>query len=203
VIDVLAARPGEWQAAVTHSFLDDVRAGTLDERAFDRWLVQDRLFVDVLLRAQAGILAAAPPADRAVLVGGLAALVDELSWFEDVAQRRALDLDVQSLPANHEYGAFLLGLPSRPYVVAASALWAVERAYLDAWRSAAPGAAAYREFVEHWTVPGFADYVDGLQANADRAWAAAADGDELAAAEMAVLAVARHEAAFWQMAYAD
>jgi len=78
----------------------------------------------------------------------------------------------------------------------------VERAYLEAWQSAAPGHSQYRAFVEHWIVPAFADYVAGLEDNADRAWAAADDADRRTAEETFV-AVARHEAAFWQMAYAD
>lgn len=200
--DLLAGHARAWQAAVTHPFLDEVREGTLDERAFDRWLVQDHLFVGVLIRAQSGVLAAAPRIDMTVLAGGLVALVEELDWFETVAERRGLELDAMPLPANRDYAAFLLGLPAQPYVVAAVALWAVERAYLDAWRSAAPGAPPYREFVERWTVPAFAAYVDGLQTNADQAWVTATD-DRRAAAEDALLTVARHEAAFWQMAYAD
>ena len=200
--DLLAGHALAWEAAVTHPFLDDVREGTLAEGAFDRWLAQDHLFVGVLLRAQAGVLAASPRGDMALLAGGLVALVEELDWFEAVAERRDLVLDAVPLPANRDYAAYLLGLPHQPYVVGAVALWAVERAYLDAWQSAVPGAPPYREFVEHWTVPAFAAYVDNLQANADRAWAAATD-HQRAAAEEALLTVARHEAAFWQMAYAD
>src|ERR1700682_3115045 len=32
---------------------------------------------------------------------------------------------------------------------------------LDAWRGALPGGLALRAFVDHWTVPGFANYVPG------------------------------------------
>jgi thiaminase/transcriptional activator TenA len=202
VNDLLAAHADEWAEAVSHPFLDDVREGTLADGAFDRWLAQDHLFVAALVRAQAGILAAAPRADMGVLAGGLVALVDELDWFEQVAERRDAVLDAVPLPAARDYVAFLMGLPTQPYVVAAVALWAVERAYLEAWRSAAPGAPPFRELVEHWTVPEFAAYVDGLQANADRAWDSAIAADR-GAAEAALLTVARHETAFWQMAFAD
>lgn len=200
--DLLVVHADEWTTATTHTFLDEVRTGTLARDAFDRWLVQDHLFVGALVRAQAGILAAAPRSDLAVLAGGVVALVEELDWFEGVAAERGLELDTAPLPAARDYNAFLLGLPTEPYVAAAVALWAVERAYLAAWQSAAPGHPRYREFVEHWTVPGFEDYVAGLQDNAERAWEAAGDSDRCTA-ETAFVAVARHEAAFWQMAYAE
>jgi thiaminase len=67
---------------------------------------------------------------------------------------------------------------------------------MEAWTSASPGAAPYRPFVEHWTVPDFATYVAALAAAADRALAAADEG-----AEEAFLETARLEGEFWQMAW--
>jgi thiaminase/transcriptional activator TenA len=83
------------------------------------------------------------------------------------------------------------------------AIWAVERAYLEAWTGTAPGAPAYREFVSHWTVPEFSAYVDALAAAVDDAlngWMPPAD-DTLDAVAESFRAVARHEAAFWQMTF--
>jgi thiaminase/transcriptional activator TenA len=97
------------------------------------------------------------------------------------------------------YGALLGTLPTLAYPASVAALWAVERAYLDAWRTAAPGATEYQAFVEHWTTRQFAEYVLGLEGAADRALADA--GSEVwDAASDAVAEVARQEAAFWDMA---
>ena len=52
---------------------------------------------------------------------------------------------------------------------ALTALWVLERVYLEAWTGAVPGAPAFREFVEHWTEPAFAGYVESLAAAADAA----------------------------------
>ena len=199
--DLIARHADAWRTATVHPFLDGVRDGSLSRDAFDRWLAQDHLFVGALVRAQAGILAGAPQADMAVLAGGVVALVDELAWFEAIADRRALHLDAMPLSAGREYAAFLLSLPSSPYAVAAVSLWAVERAYLEAWETARPGHDDYKEFVEHWTVPAFKSYVEELERAADRALAEAVPADRDAAVE-AFLTVARHEAAFWQMAFA-
>ena len=129
----------------------------------------------------------------------MAALAEELVWFESVASTRGLVVPGTPLPPTDAYNAFLRSMPSLPYGAAISALFAVERAYLDAWQGARPGAPPYREFVDHWTVPAFADYVAGLEAAADRTLASASP-DEVATASRAVAEVATHEAAFWAMA---
>jgi len=126
------------------------------------------------------------------LAGGLVALVAELGWFERQAEQRGLDLSVPWGPATAAYRDFLDELERGPSDVALLALWALERAYLDAWRSAAPGHPAYREFVTRWTSPEFAGYVAALAAAEE----ALVPGREQAA-EAAFLGVARHEQDFW------
>ena len=179
-----------WTAATRHAFLDGVRDGTLPVAALDTWLAQDALFVADLLAFQARLLARAPRSDQAVLAGGAVALVDELDWFERLADVRGLDLAAEPLPATLAYRALLQRLDAAPYADALGCLEVVERVYLEAWRWALPGAPAYADLVEHWTTPGFAAYVDGLAAASGRA----GPPDEALVAE-----VLRQEAAFWAM----
>ena len=181
-----------WSAATRHPFLVGVRDGTLAEAAFDAWLVEDSHFVSGLLRFQARLLARAPRPAQAVLAGGLVALVDELAWFEEQAAVRGLDLGTPALPATAAYAQLLERLDAADVGTALTALWAIERAYLDAWSHARPGAAEYRTFVEHWTLPAFAEYVAGLATAADAV--PAPDPDAVVAEVVAA------EAAFWQMA---
>lgn len=195
---LIAAHPAAWQGATCHPFLDGVRDGSLPAAAFDAWLVQDYHYVQTLLRWQAGVLARAPRADHAVVAQGLVGLAAELDWFEQLAAGRGLELAAPLLPANAAYGEMLFRLAHEPYAAEIVALWAVEQAYYDAWRSARPGALAYRPLVRHWTARGFAAYVAGLAAAADRALALAAPEDALRAAD-AFTAVALHERAFWGM----
>lgn len=190
---------GIWEEATRHPFLDAVRRGTLPAGAFETWLVQDYLFVNDALSFQARLLARAPRPDQAILVQGLVALESELGWFEEQAGRRGLPLEAPRHPANAAYRDFLAGLEREPYSAALTALWALERAYLEAWQSAAPGAPKYREFVKHWTAPEFADYVGGLEEAAGRALASGGE-EGRRRAEAAFLEVARLERDFWQMA---
>ncbi|WP_448641808.1 thiaminase II/PqqC family protein [Geodermatophilus sp. URMC 63] len=191
VAELPSRHPDAWRGATTSPFLDAVRDGTLPAGALDTWLVQDAHFVADLLRFQARLLARAPRPARAVLAGGCVALVEELDWFTRVATERGLDLAVPRLPATIAYGDLLYRLDAADVGVALTALWAVERAYLDAWSTARPGAPQYRQFVEHWTVPGFASYVAALEAAAD----------ETGPADDAVfLEVVAAETAFWETA---
>lgn len=193
VAELLSRHPDAWRGATRAPFLDAVREGTIPEAAFDTWLVQDARFVADLLRFQARLLARAPRSAQAVLAAGAGALVDELAWFEDKAADRGLDLAAPALPPTRAYAALLDRLDAADVPTALLALWVIERTYLDAWSFALPGAPAYREFVEHWTVPGFAAYVSGLEAAADTA-GTPADADAV------FLEVVAAETAFWAMA---
>jgi len=180
-----------WTAATRHAFLDAVREGTIADAAFDRWLAQDARFVADLLAFQARLLARAPRPAQATLAGGCAALVEELDWFEVQASRRGLDLGQPALPATLAYAALLRRLDALPYEDAVTALWVLERVYLQAWAHAAPSTGRYREFVEHWTAPEFAGYVSALEA------LAGPHGRDALVAE-----VLAQEVAFWDMALA-
>jgi thiaminase/transcriptional activator TenA len=74
---------------------------------------------------------------------------------------------------------------------ALTTLWVIEKVYLDAWSSAVSATSPFREFVEHWTTPDFAAYVDALGEQAKP------DGQDELIAE-----VLTREVAFWDMALA-
>jgi thiaminase/transcriptional activator TenA len=195
--ELVRAEAGLWRAATHHAFLDEVRDGTLAPAAFARWLCQDYHFAVALTRTEARALACAPREDLELLVGGIQAMVAELGWFESKASERAIDLDVPLHPTARAYIDYLRGLADEPYSVQLTALWALERAYLEGWRTARPGAPAFREFVEHWTNDAYAAYVDALEAAANRAIGRSGDAER-----DAFRRVAKYEQAFWEMAFA-
>ncbi len=197
--DLLEHHAPAWHEATRHPFLDAVRDGTLSWEAFATWLTQDYLFAHDALIFQARLLARAPRADQVVLARGLVAIEAELGWFEEQVERWGLDLRAPRHPTGAAYREFLLRfLEHEPYPAAITALWALERAYLEAWRGATPSHPEYREFVEHWTTPDFAEYVAELEQAADRALE---PGSERERVEAAFLDVARLERDFWEMAF--
>ena len=179
----------EWRAATAHPFLDGVGDGGLPVAAFSAWLHQDRRFVSDLLAFQARLLAAAPRSAQAVLAADLVALEAELSWFEEQMGLRGLILVAARRPTTETYRQELERLLAEPFEVAITALWAMELAYLEGWRGAAPGASKYREFVEHWTAPSFASYVGDLEVHAT----------DSPAAEAAWLRIVCLEREFWDI----
>ena len=194
------ADPQRLQAATRQPFLEGVRLGTLPVEAFDRWLEQDRLFVEALTRAWGAILRGAPTEDLALLADGIGAFVAEMAWFDQLGAERGLVVPAEPLPVTHRYNRHLLDVAAEPYPVALAAMWAVEVAYLEAWRAARPGHETFRKFVEHWTDEAFAAFVDRLEQAGDRALADASAA-EVAGAAAAVAATFDHEAAFWVMTW--
>jgi thiaminase/transcriptional activator TenA len=180
-----------WTAATRHPFLDAVRDGTITDVEFNRWLAQDSLFVADLLTFPARLLARAPRRAQGVLAGGCVALADELDWFEAQAAQRDVVLEQPALEATLAYRELLLRLDTVPVDVALTALWVIEKVYLDAWSSAVSSSSPLREFVEHWTAPGFAEYVDALGE------LATPEGQDEVVAELLT-----REVAFWDMALA-
>jgi thiaminase/transcriptional activator TenA len=189
--DLIARHPEAWRGAVTHPFLDGIRDGTLARRAFDTWLAQDYLFVRDLLSFQARLLAAAPRPAQRVLASGLVALDAELDWFEASAGTRGTNLNPRRHPTTDSYRDAMTRWLQIGIEPALTALWTLERVYLEAWQNAAPGAPEYRSFVEHWTVPQFSDYVRDLET-------LAVDTPQC---ESAFLEACNLEKDFWNMAW--
>ncbi len=194
--ELIADEAELWHAATHHPFLDAVRDGTLDPAAFSRLLVQDYHFALALTGAEGRYLANAPRSDLEMLAQGIQAMVAELAWFERKAAERGIDLAAPLHPTARAYVDYLQATTFEPYAVQLTALWALERAYLEGWRTALPGAAAYREYVEHWTNPAFAAWVEALEAAANRVLADAGEPER-----DAFRWIARYERDFWQMAY--
>ena len=182
-----------WRAATAHPFLAGVRDGDLPGGAFAAWLQQDHLFVSDLLVFQARLLARSPRSAQKVLAAGLVALEAELTWFEQNAVRDGVVLGATRHRTTEAYRTELDRLLLEPFDVGITGLWALELAYLEAWRGAAPGALEYRAYVEHWTVPEFADYVGSLEMHAR----------DSPAAEAAFLRIVHLEREFWDMALAS
>src|SRR5882757_7123310 len=103
--------------------------------------------------------------------------------------RHGIDLGADALPATLAYRVLLQRLDAAPFDAAVTALWVLERVYLLGWASAASSTSPFGEFVEHWTDPAFAGYVDGLGE------LATPDGHDDLVAD-----VLTHEVAFWDMA---
>lgn len=189
----------EWQESTAGAaFIRGARDGTLAEDAFHRWLVQDRHFIDGLYDAQSRVIPLAGGEPRRTLLNGVVALQEELDWLAEHAARLGLELSVEPVEDCRAFIDYLHTLAFAPPAVALTAIWTVERSYLDAWSAARPGAEAYREFVEHWSNDGFRAYVTALRDAANEALEGASATDRVAA-EQAFRRVMGFERRFWAM----
>ena len=190
-----------WDLAARHPFLDNCKSGAIQPGQFNAWLVQDYLFVTVFTRMAARLLSVAPVAHFDVLLAGLSALKDELNWFREKAAERRLKLNTPMQESCRRYGQFMEDMAQEPYAVQAAAFWAIELAYNQAWQLPGQMAKPYDEFAERWGNPGFTEYVNLLEKQADEALAAV--GTEIEKrAEQVFLEVAELEREFWEMAFA-
>ncbi len=190
----LAVGAGDlWHQGTKASFLDAVGDGSLPEEAFTRWLAQDYLFVKGFASFVAIATAKTPRPGQSVLIGGLAALDDELDWFEGHAGKRQLELEIEAHPTCRRYVDFLIASAyGQPFEVLLAVFYAVEVAYTVGWARLQPEG-PYAEFIDRWTNPEFQAYVEELLELAD---AYPHPGQQPAFNE-----VMRHERDFWQMTW--
>ncbi|MFF0816372.1 hypothetical protein ACFYVR_14660 [Rhodococcus sp. NPDC003318] len=193
---LLAGEADRWRAMTEHPFVLATADGILPEAAFDRWLLEDHVFVVEFRRFLAGVLTLAPDEpSRDVLAGGITALTPELGLFRAELERRGLDRDGHTPSAGClAYTSFMMASLHDGYEVASAVLYGVEKAYLDAWTTvrtrAREAGSRYREFIDNWSAPPFATYVDDLGA-------LLGDGEPSAAQRLAFGRVVVFEQRFW------
>lgn len=196
---LVSGQEAAWKRILTHPFVAATSAGTLPRTTFDRWLAEDYHFVRSFQRYLAELTSIAPDdRSREVLAGGLAALEPELALFESAAAERGTDLTAEPSLLNIGYSAYLLSTVREGWPVAITVLYAVEKAYYDAWASVRDTTGPdtqYAGFIANWSSPEFAAYVDRLAELVDR--------EQLTAAmELAFDRVVRFEIAFWDLVHA-
>lgn len=190
----------DWQQATVHPFLEQCQLGIIQPQQFNTWLMQDYLFVVEFTRMVGRVLASAPPEHFDVILGGLAALKDELNWFQEKATQRQLNLNIKKQPTCREYCEYMQSLADKPYPVQATAFWAIELAYNQGWQLPGKMPAPYNEFAQRWGNTDFTKYVKLLSQQADEVLETAQE-DIQKQAEESFLRVAKFEHNFWQMAF--
>ncbi|MDJ0717056.1 MAG: TenA family transcriptional regulator [Prochloraceae cyanobacterium] len=188
-----------WLAATVHPFLEQCKSGTIQQKQFNTWLVQDYLFVVEFTRFVARVLTNAPTHHFDVILGGLGALKDELNWFKVKARERQLTLETNLQDACSQYCKYLEILADMPYAVQITALWAIELAYNQGWQLPGDMPETYAEFADRWGNQNFTEYVKLLEQLADEAMSSASQTVQTQT-ESVFLEITRKERDFWEMA---
>ena len=184
---------GAWREGTTGEFLTAIGEERLPTEAFERWLVQDYLFVRGLTQFMAILISKTPRPAQKTLIAGLVAFDAELDWFELHLSQRQLDLNADAHPTCKRYVDYLLQLGySQNFKVLLAAIYGVEVSYLYAW-SALEAKGPYAEFITRWTTPEFASYVGELHDLCDTH----PHPDQ----QRVFTEVMRHERDFWRMTW--
>jgi thiaminase/transcriptional activator TenA len=199
-----------WERAVTHPFVLELGADTLPLAAFQRYFLQDYVFLRDLVRVVGLAIAGAPDLDSARRLTAFLhdVLEGEESLFRDTFREWGMGpeayLGIAPAPVTHALGDTMVrAAHDGGYPAAIAALAVTEGTYLD-WATrlveagAIPRTAAYRAWVEIHSNEGFAEFVGWLHRTLDEM---ALAGTERQSVEDTFVACLRHEAAFWDAAY--
>ncbi|XP_057872428.2 bifunctional TENA2 protein isoform X1 [Cryptomeria japonica] len=199
-----------YSEATFHPFIQSIKNGSIDFNCFKRWLSQDYIFVREFVRFLASVLLKTPKnstADIDIILGGLAALEQEISWFKKEASNWEVDLiNCNPQKSNQDYCRFLESLmqPDVEYAVIIVAFWTIEVVYCDSFatclESDAKTSPLLLEACQRWGNQGFKQYCMSLQKIADKALNSAPQ-DVQHKAEETFTHVLRNEIEFWNMSY--
>ncbi|KAF5198765.1 Bifunctional tena-e protein [Thalictrum thalictroides] len=203
-----------YNKATQHPFIHSIRDGTVNFSSFKIWLGQDYIFVREFVPFLASVLLKAwkesdDGSDMEVLLGGMASLNDEISWFKKEASKWGILLSsVIPQKANQDYCRFLESLisPEVNYTVAVTAFWAIEAVYQESFflclSSGSNAPIELMETCQRWGNDAFGQYCVSLRNIANRNLAKA-PGDVLRKAEDALLRVLELEVGFWNMSHGE
>ncbi|KAF7049259.1 LOW QUALITY PROTEIN: hypothetical protein CFC21_057827 [Triticum aestivum] len=206
----MATHRGMYERATRHPFTVSIRDGSVDLAAFKRWLGQDYMFVREFVAFLASVLLKcckeSDSSDMETILGGLASLSDELSWFKKEAAKWSVDLaGISPLSSTPSVPKFLQSLddPEISYSVAITTFWIIETVYQDSFAfciEEGNKTPAELGTCQRWGSPEFKQYCQSLQRIADRCLANAPhDVVVVKRAEEAFLGVLELEIGFWDM----
>jgi thiaminase/transcriptional activator TenA len=201
-----------WAAQLTHPFVVGLGSGTLPERKFRYYILQDALFLNDLAEVFAIAAEKAPDAASEDRFARLAeeTLVVERSLHETYGKRWKLThrqmSRVPMAPTNYAYTRHM-----RQVAQNGSALDATVVALPCAWiycavgqhllrKGKPPKSHPYRDWLLLYASPEFAEVARWMRERVD-AWAKRASATEKVRLEQAFLISSRYEWMFWEMAW--
>ncbi|KAF6164034.1 hypothetical protein GIB67_028738 [Kingdonia uniflora] len=203
-----------YSEAIRHPFIQSINDGTVNLSSFKQWLGQDYIFVRKFVSFVASVLLKACRAsddglDMEVILGGIASLNDEISWFKKETSKWDLLLsNITPRKENQGYCRFIESLTSSEvdYTVAMTAFWAIEAVYQESFsyclQEGAKPPAELMDTCQRWGNDDFGQYCRSLQRIADRCLAKASK-DVQNEAEAAVVSILKYEVGFWNMSLSD
>ncbi len=203
-----------WDAQLVHPFVVALGDGTLPERKFKYYMLQDARFLGDLARVFAAGALKAPDSESALRFSALASdtLTVERSLHEEYGKRWNLTAHqmtrVPMAPTTYAYTRHMLsvahtGSAAEITVVALPCAWiycVVGRHLLR--KGPPPKSHPYRNWLMLYASPEFAEVQQWMRRKVDL-WAKTAGREERQRMEAAFLISSRYEWMFWEMAWQE
>lgn len=201
-----------WQAQLSHPFVVALGNGTLSERKFKYYILQDARFLGDLYRVFSAAAQKAPDSESALRFTKLAeeTIVVEHGLHEGYGKRWKMTANqmtaVPMAPTNFAYTRHMLAVAAtgsccEAAVVALPCAWiycVVGRHFLR--KGSPPESHPYRDWLLLYASPEFAEVQKWMRKKIDQ-WAKAAGREERRRMEEAFVISSRYEWMFWEMAW--
>jgi len=203
-----------WDAQLTHPFVVQLGDGTLPERKFKYYILQDARFLGDLARVFAAAAQKAPDSESALRFNKLAeeTIVVERSLHESYGKKWKMTAkqmtSVPMAPTNFAYTRHMLavaatGSACEITVVALPCAWIYCVVGKQLLRKGPPKKGhPYRDWLMLYASPEFAEVQKWMRKKVDQ-WAKEASRTERARMEEAFIISSRYEWMFWDMAFAE
>ena len=201
-----------WQAQLTHPFVVALGNGSLPERKFKYYILQDSRFLGDLARVFSAAAQKAPDSESALQFTKLAAetIVVERSLHESYGKRWKMSpqkmTSIQMAPTNFAYTRHMLsvaaaGSACEVAVVALPCAWIYCMVGNHLLKHGPPkNSHPYRDWLMLYASPEFAEVQKWMRKKVDK-WAKHAGREEKRRMEEAFVISSRYEWMFWEMAW--
>jgi thiaminase/transcriptional activator TenA len=203
-----------WDAQLTHPFVVQLGDGTLPERKFKYYILQDARFLGDLARVFSAAAQKAPDSESALRFNKLAeeTIIVERSLHESYGKKWKMTpkqmTSVQMAPTNFAYTRHMLavaatGSACEITVVALPCAWIYCVVGKHLLRRGKPSQDhPYRDWLMLYASPEFAEAQKWMRKKVDQ-WAKEASRAEKERMEEAFIISSRYEWMFWDMAFAE
>jgi thiaminase (transcriptional activator TenA) len=203
-----------WKAQLTHPFVVALGKGTLPERKFKYYILQDARFLGDLARVFAAGAQKAPDAESALRFAKLVeeTIITERGLHESYGKRWKMTpkemSSVPMAPTNYAYTRHMLsvaqsGTAAETTVVALPCAWIYCVIGNHLLRNGPPKVGhPYRDWLMLYASPEFAEVQEWMRAKVDQ-WAKDASAAERKRMEEAFVISSRYEWMFWEMAWKE
>jgi len=203
-----------WEAQLTHPFVIQLGNGTLPERKFRYYILQDARFLGDLARVFSAAAQKAPDSESALRFNKLAeeTIIVERSLHESYGKKWKMTakqmISVPMAPTSFAYTRHMLavaatGSACEITVVALPCAWIYCVVGKHLFRKGPPlKNHPYRDWLMLYASPEFAEVQKWMRKKVDQ-WAKDASRTERARMEEAFIVSSRYEWMFWDMAFAE